>query len=221
MRLISADDTGSAHTFGSFVNNMNKMRCRGEDCVKGIKGFMENTPWIGHPSSFEISPRLKEIKVKCFSKSENLTQSVVLVKKFDQPTNSFFDDDEDDSLEIQTFDKTSTFESKVLVTTFTIRKPEKYLGKLYCQSSDRDHQALSRFPLELKEATRVTLWSQWTSWSKCEDKARVGIDKVTRSRQGQTIETQERYCRCSDLKELPRPRYIFRLRSKRTISHSI
>ena len=74
------------------------------------------------------------------------------------------------------------------------------LGKYYCKNSNGIE---SSNVLEISESQET--WTKWTPWSKCTN---VQIEKVTRSRNsssGQT-EKQNRFCRCSDLKELPRPR---------------
>ncbi len=207
----------SAQEFRKFVQAINPMRCNGQGCIRG-QGFMQNTPWIGHPSSFEITKSMKKVEVRCFSKSQSNGHSVTLVKKDEgsSSSNPFGNSGGwgDDSMEnvddavAANFDKKSSIESKVLVTVFTIRDPLNHLGEYFCQSSEGG-KVKSKYALELKQSTQQSHWSEWSEWSKCEDKSMVGQAKVSRTREKQSEkQSQQRFCRCSDLKELPRPRIV-------------
>ena len=92
------------------------------------------------------------------------------------------------------------------MTTFTVKNPYQHIGKYFCSTSD-GIESLNQ--VEFIE-TQSSIWSQWSEWSKCEvvreEKVkRVRFDeKNTKRRQ-----IQKRFCRCSDLKELPHPRYMY------------
>ena len=50
--------------------------------------------------------------------------------------------------------------------------------------------------------------SEWTEWSKCSDVKNKTMTFRTRRAANGNEAMQSRYCRCSDLKELPSPRFV-------------
>lgn len=107
---------------------------------------------------------------------------------------------------VATFDKQSEVINKVLVVTFTVKNPENSMGKYDCQISSTNQKSL--FPVEIKDSNSP--WAEWSEWSKCNNEEEVGKAMVNRQRLANLLnpQTQQRHCRCSDLKELPRPRYF-------------
>ena len=92
------------------------------------------------------------------------------------------------------------------MTTFTVRNPYQHIGKYFCITSE-GVESLNRVEFK-KTRNSSSIWNQWSDWSKCE---LVGEEKVKRVRvdeKNKGRQIQKRFCRCSDLKELPRPRYV-------------
>ena len=89
---------------------------------------------------------------------------------------------------------------------FVIDNPKQFDGKVfYCKGND-DYFSANEAGVKVTSDSHDYFVSQWSEWSKCEDMN--GNNTVSRHRKrgdGSNVE-QTRYCRCSDLSELPSPR---------------
>ena len=90
------------------------------------------------------------------------------------------------------------------MTTFTVKNPYQHIGKYFCSTSE-GIESLNQ--VEFIE-TQSSIWSQWSEWGKCELVGEEIVKRVRFDEQNKRRQIQKRFCRCSDLKELPRPRYV-------------
>ena len=161
--------------------------CFGSDCLAYPNGFYSgNVPWIGYPSKIEVNNQTDSIEFHCLVSNEELDLTIVN-KNHSQKL-------------LETNSKSVSVVNDMKIVKFVLENPYEKLGKYYCKNSNGIE---SSDVLDISESQDT--WTSWTPWSKCTN---VQVEKVTRSRNsssGQT-EIQNRFCRCSDLKELPRPR---------------
>ena len=167
--------------------------CYGSDCLETPTGFYSGQiPWIGHPNKIIIPATAKFAEFSCFvaNPSQNLT-----AKSTDA-----------NSAEISV-KSTRILSGDIKQVKFSVNSP-KFGANVSCVSSLAGVQSLNS--LEILEAG-ANSWAEWAEWSKCDgepQKSRVWRSRSRLSSQGRT-QVQERFCRCSDLKDLPRPRYLF------------
>lgn len=192
----------SSSEFLQFFNGLDsEVICKAEECLDNNKGFFmrnrdksgKGLPWLGYPAVVEFNEG-QTAEISCYSNDLN--------KDLELAT-----DDEDDLFggggqQVQYNNKKTVKVNKLQKTTFTIKYREDRVGFYTC----RNGNGKSLHSVELKY--QEDIWSQWSEWSKC-DQQKVGIDKVRRSRKllGE-VQSQDRYCRCSDLQEMPRPRIV-------------
>lgn len=208
MCFMSENDSKVAETFPAFTEKVplcsqklgRKMNCLGSSCIKKSENFFKGANiWI-YPNEIQVHQDTESVEINCFVHRENAEMNLYL-KKDEDDWDSW---DDEDPVPL-TSDKISKFVDDMKVTTFTVKNPISKTGKYECQSEDG--LLFSHYTVNLKQSqSRPPKWSLWSSWSKCSN---VGVDKVSRTRQSpfaSQIESQERYCRCSDLAEMPRPR---------------
>ena len=127
----------------------------------------------------------RSIRVQCFSTRSNLT----LVNENGSPLNCH---------------REVTDIQDMKIVTFHIDISEAQAGqKYYCRNGDGVD---SLNFLELTESPADDIMGEWSSWTSCQV---VQKDRVSRTRSTLNFnreDVQSRYCRCSDLAQLPRPR---------------
>ena len=125
----------------------------------------------------------RSISVQCFSTRSDLT----LVNEFGSPLNCH---------------REVTDIKDMKIVTFHIDTGNTNQGIYYCRNADGVD---SLNFLELYESNE-DIMGQWSPWTSC---LLVQKDRVSRTRkrnQHLKEDVQSRYCRCSDLAQLPRPR---------------
>ena len=179
-----------------FSENIKAMSCKGSDCIKekDIDGFFKpgQTPWIGHPIDIAVGPQTDIFEVSCFS-SNSLAKLKLADDSYDGYGENVFLEPNEESV------KGSIVEAK-----FKFENANSFIGKsFYCSDQHTNKESLN-----VANVVAYTVqYSAWSNWSTCEN---VGVDKVSRQRSTNQptnpIETQTRYCRCSDLAVPPSPR---------------
>ena len=179
-----------------FSENIKAMSCKGSDCIKekDIDGFFKpgQTPWIGHPIDIAVGPQTDIFEVSCFS-SNSLAKLKLADDSYDGYGENVFLEPNEESV------KGSIVEAK-----FKIEDANSFIGKsFYCSDQHTNKESLN----VANVVASTVQYSAWSNWTTCEN---VGVDKVSRQRSTNQptnpIETQTRYCRCSDLAVPPSPR---------------
>lgn len=193
--LGSQDPRSKFHEFLSTQSSMsnNGDECVGSNCL-AINGFYAaSIPWLGHPESkIIVSTQIQTLDIICFmSSSEDLDLNLV-----------------NEAGKVMTdIEKDVIFNSAdIKKAVFKIQNPlENLQGKYYCQNS-QGLESLNFVEIIKGVDLDQQIWTTWSSWSQCQ---KVQEEKISRSRQNlnsNQLQVQKRFCRCSDLKELPRPR---------------
>ena len=179
-----------------FSENIKAMSCKGSDCIKekDIDGFFKpgQTPWIGHPIDIAVGPQTDIFEVSCFS-SNSLAKLKLADDSYDGYGENVFLEPNEESV------KGSIVEAK-----FKFENANSFIGKsFYCSDQHTNKESLN----VANVVASTVQYSAWSNWTTCEN---VGVDKVSRQRSTNQptnpIETQTRYCRCSDLAVPPSPR---------------
>ena len=179
-----------------FSENIKAMSCKGSDCIKekDIDGFFKpgQTPWIGHPIDIAVGPQTDIFEVSCFS-SNSLAKLKLADDSYDGYGENVFLEPNEESV------KGSIVEAK-----FKFENANSFIGKsFYCSDQHTNKESLN----VANVVASTVQYSAWSIWTTCEN---VGVDKVSRQRSTNQptnpIETQTRYCRCSDLAVPPSPR---------------
>ena len=179
-----------------FSENIKAMSCKGSDCIKekDIDGFFKpgQTPWIGHPIDIAVGPQTDIFEVSCFS-SNSLAKLKLADDSYDGYGENVFLEPNEESV------KGSIVEAK-----FKFQNANSFIGKsFYCSDQHTNKESLN----VANVVASTVQYSAWSNWTTCEN---VGVDKVSRQRSTNQptnpIETQTRYCRCSDLAVPPSPR---------------
>ena len=179
-----------------FSENIKAMSCKGSDCIKekDIDGFFKpgQTPWIGHPIDIAVGPQTDIFEVSCFS-SNSLAKLKLADDSYDGYGENVFLEPNEGSV------KGSIVEAK-----FKFENANSFIGKsFYCSDQHTNKESLN----VANVVASTVQYSAWSNWTTCEN---VGVDKVSRQRSTNQptnpIETQTRYCRCSDLAVPPSPR---------------
>ena len=172
------------------------MSCHGSDCIKekDLDGFFKpgQTPWIGHPIDIAVGPQTDIFEVSCFS-SNSLAKLKLADDSYDGYGENVFLEPNEESV------KGSIVEAK-----FKFENANSFIGKsFYCSDQHTNKESLN----VANVIASTVQYSAWSNWTTCEN---VGADKVSRQRSTNQltnpIETQTRYCRCSDLAVPPSPR---------------
>ena len=95
----------------------------------------------------------------------------------------------------------------IKVATFVLKNPKQFNGQsFFCEGSNGLSSPNEAVIEQVSGNNYFT--SEWSEWSKCEDvKNKEMAFRTRRKGHGNPI-MQSRYCRCSDLKELPSPRFV-------------
>ena len=189
-QILLFNNTDSGSRFLDFLDSVPKMsgngqNCHGSECLANPSGFYSSgIPFLGLPSRFKVTPQTKSVKVTC--STSNLVLELSLIRA--------------DGAIMREFQRNTFVYKDIKSIDFIINNPWRHKGKYYCRNSDLVESA----NFLLIEQSQNS-WSDWSSWTKCE---KVQIDRVTRSRTNTNgrSQTQKRFCICSDLEELPRPR---------------
>ena len=142
------------------------------------------------PNKILVPEVTNEVTINCYS--------------LNMKTNLHLEKSNQTAIEAYLPNETIKLHDNLLKSVFKIRNPTENIGKYRCISEENT----SMYPTEIL-LTSEPKWSKWTEWSSCFDpKNDVGSVLVNRSRTRnvQDVETEQRYCRCSDLADLPRPR---------------
>ena len=190
------------------------MSCHGSDCIKekDLDGFFKpgQTPWIGHPIDIPVHPQTDIFEVSCFS-SNSLAKLQLTVSDENDYSNYYaydasnnFDGNNDYHFNVTLKPNDESVKGSIIEAKFKIEDANSFIGKsLYCSDQHTDRESLN----VANVVASTVQYSAWSNWTTCEN---VGADKVSRQRSTNQptnpIETQTRYCRCSDLAVPPSPR---------------
>lgn len=94
----------------------------------------------------------------------------------------------------------------IKVAKFVLTNPKQFNGQsFYCEGSNGLSSANEAVIEQVSGNNYFT--GEWSEWSKCNDiKSKEMAFRTRKKADGGEI-LQSRYCRCSDLKELPSPRF--------------
>ena len=116
------------------------------------------------------------------------------------------DDDFDNGIQIAPKEVAEVL-GNIKVATFVLQNPIQYFDQtFFCLGSDG---VSSSNKAEIKSASGLDYYiSEWSQWARCNDmKDKESTYRIRRKADGNEV-LQSRYCRCSDLKELPSPRFV-------------
>ena len=95
----------------------------------------------------------------------------------------------------------------IKVARFVLRNPQQFDGEsFFCQGSNGLSSPNEAVIEKVYDKEYFT--SEWSEWSKCNDIKNNELAFRTRRKANGEVPLQSRYCRCSDLKELPSPRFV-------------
>jgi hypothetical protein len=169
-------------------------RCQGSDCLAQPVGFYHGSlPWLGQPLKINVDQQVISVKIQCFV--TNPTVDLTLMKNGRKII-----------LQDHEFKVSVEVVNDIKKAEFEIFQPfSDKIGKFYCVNSQDGIESVNFVEINQNQQNHP-VWSDWSAWSKCDN---VGVDQVIRSRNSsiRQNDTQTKFCQCSDLKELPRPRY--------------
>ena len=102
----------------------------------------------------------------------------------------------------------------IKVATFVLKNPRQFNGQsFFCEGSNGLSSPNEAVIEQVSGNDYFT--SEWSEWSKCNDvKGGEMAFRERRKADGNPI-MQSRYCRCSDLKDLPSPRFVSKQKLKK------
>ena len=192
-----------------FSENIKAMSCKGSDCIKekDIDGFFKpgQTPWIGHPIEIPVGPQTDIFEVSCFSSNSLAKLQLTVSDEYDYSNyNDGYDYSNDLNKNVNFEPNEESVKGSIVEAKFKIENANSFIGKsFYCSDQHTNKESLN----VANVVASTVQYSAWSNWTTCEN---VGADKVSRQRSTNQptnpIETQTRYCRCSDLAVPPSPR---------------
>ena len=138
----------------------------------------------------------------------------LLSDDYDYGKDNEIDYDENDTytqqfldIEIQAEEVTEVMDD-IKVARFVLKNPKQYHENSFeCSAANGSYTSPN--VVTIKEVSDDDYFiSEWTEWSKCSDVNNKTMTFRTRTAANGNESMQSRYCRCSDLKELPSPRFV-------------
>ena len=202
-----------------YVDNLlrlvKKTECQGSKCLQNRDrdGFFKpgNTPWIGYPTSikvyifqgnqfislhklsFQVGQDTQEVNISCYIYHKGYIQMTLT-----QIT------DYDDGIELSA-KEVSEVMGDIKVATFVLQNPKQYYGQSFYCSANNDLSSPNEALIQQASGQDYYI-SEWSEWTKCDDVKNKELVFRNRRKGNGKEALQSRYCRCSDLKELPSPR---------------
>ena len=111
------------------------------------------------------------------------------------------------NIEIQAEEVTEVMDD-IKVARFVLKNPKQYHENSFeCSAANGSYTSPN--VVTIKEVSDDDYFiSEWTEWSKCSNVKNKTMTFRTRRAANGNEAMQSRYCRCSDLKELPSPRFV-------------
>ena len=119
--------------------------------------------------------------------------------------------DYDDGVEVPALEVNGVM-GDIKVARFVLKNPQQFNGQsFFCEGSNGLSSQNEAVIEQVSGNDYFT--SEWSEWSKCNDVKNMEMAFRTRKTGDGNSKMQSRYCRCSDLKEPPSPRFVSKQKS--------